>query len=103
MSWWSQWAVGQLYGQSGPYVPGTIDYSTDPTATQTLINDNQPASVYNALLQNWVNDLNNADIPYNPFTANSNAFAHQGAAILGISRPQPAAWAPGANYVLPVR
>ena len=95
---------GQLVGQTGPYITGaTRDYTKSPKSSQTLINDNNPASKYNTILQNWVNKVNAADIPYNPFDANSNAFAHQGAATLGISRPKPADWAPGATYNLPIK
>lgn len=43
-------------------------------------------------LSGFSDAVNGAQIPYNPFTTNSDAFAHQAVTYLGIPRPAPPLW-----------
>lgn len=51
--------------------------------------------------QRYVNAVNAAGVPYNPFGPNSNTVAHSLVPYLGGVRPPPAAWAPGARQAFP--
>lgn len=46
-------------------------------------------------LNNWQNKINNANIPYNPFSTNSNAYAHGAEGAAGLPTPKPPVWVPG--------
>jgi RHS repeat-associated protein len=92
---------GQLHADSGPYVPGTIDYETNPAASITLLSNDLPASGYINQLQQYSVSVNQANIPYNPLSTNSNAYATGGAGSLGLAVPDPPVWAPGARTQLP--
>jgi RHS repeat-associated protein len=92
---------GPIQAESGPYVPGTVDWNPNPTSSQTLEDDGKPCGCGGAM-QNYVNQVNSSNIPYNPFNTNSNAFA-TGAAQAGGFSPGPApVWAPGSTTTLPV-
>ncbi|MFP4542362.1 MAG: hypothetical protein ACLFR7_12105, partial [Opitutales bacterium] len=60
----------------------------------------QAASDMVSNFQAFADSVNAANNPYSPLGLNSNSFAHQAAAQLGIQRPTPQAWAPGSNLVL---
>lgn len=51
--------------------------------------------------QQYVNAVNAAGVPYNPFGPNSNTVAHSLIPYLGGVRPRPAAWAPGSREAFP--
>jgi hypothetical protein len=93
---------GNIYAQSGPYVPGTIDYRVSPRASITVIDDNLPASYYTQKLDSFVSAVNAAAIPYAALSTNSNAFAAQAVGSLGVPRPEAPTLAPGSQTVLPV-
>jgi hypothetical protein len=54
------------------------------------------------ILQNFSDNTDNANIPYDPRVRNSNSYAFQAVERLGLPRPAPLLWAPGASTVLPV-
>ncbi len=53
-------------------------------------------------LEGFERAVNAAGIPYNPFTRNSNSYAHQAVEVLGLPRPTPPVWAPAHGTVLDV-
>jgi RHS repeat-associated protein len=93
---------GQLYANSGSYVPGTVDYETSPAASNNLLSNDQPAAGYVNQLQQYEKSVNQADIPYNPVSTNSNAYAAGAAKSLGLTVPTPSVRAPGRDTKLPV-
>lgn len=48
-----------------------------------------------AAMESYTSQVNDRSIQYNPFTANSNSFAHEAAGALAGSRPSASEWAPG--------
>lgn len=93
---------GQLVGMHGSYVPGTIDYETNPAASTTLLSNDVPASGYIKQLTEYEQSVNGSDIPYNPLSTNSNAYAVGAANALGLPVPAPPVNAPGSSTKLPV-
>jgi RHS repeat-associated protein len=93
---------GALHADSGSYVPGTIDYETKPAASTTLLSNDQPAAGYIGQFQQYSDNINQSNIPYNPLTTNSNAYAAGAANFLGLTVPQPPVNAPGSGTPLPV-
>ena len=53
---------------------GTVDYTTSPAASVTMLSNNLPAAGYINQLTQYQNAVNAAGIPYNPFSTNSNAY-----------------------------
>jgi RHS repeat-associated protein len=93
---------GKLVGVNASYVPGAPDYTTTPAASSTLLSNDLPAAGYTSQLQQYQNSVNGSDIPYNPLSTNSNAYAAGAANSLGLTVPKPPVWAPGAGTTLPV-
>ena len=86
---------------------GTLEWGPDsqpkPTAaTVTVLSNDQPAASKNRALREFSTAVDNANIAYNPFTSNSNAFAFQALEATGIARSAQPVWAPGWDYRLPV-
>jgi RHS repeat-associated protein len=92
---------GPLSAVSGPYVPGTVDWDPGNPPTMTVLDNGLPCSIYNQPLANSVSAVNSANIPYNPFSTNSNAFVNNALTWSGITHGQPPVWAPGWNTPLP--
>lgn len=94
---------GALTAEHGDYVPGTVDYETKPAASVTLLSNDQPAAAYTDQLNQYENAVNNANIPYNPLSTNSNAYAQSAVEFLGLTPPaKPPVLAPGHDTTLPV-
>jgi hypothetical protein len=53
-------------------------------------------------LNGYERKINSADIPYNPFSTNSNAYAYGAAGAAGLPTPTPPVWAPGRSTNLGV-
>ena len=94
-----QW--GDLVVVGGKYEDGTIDYTTAPAARQVVFTTTGDPGLYINRLTQFGNMVNQAGITYNPISMNSNTFAHQAVTILGVQRPNPAAFAPASNSILP--
>ena len=96
---------GQLQAVHGDFVPGGPDYDQNqenPAGSSTLLSNDQPAGDYiNTLLQ-YEGSVNQANIPYNPLTTSSNAYATGAANALGLTVPKPPEAAPGSGTKLPV-
>jgi RHS repeat-associated protein len=93
---------GALHADSGAYVPGTIDFEDKPAASNTLLKNDQPAAGYIKDLQQYSDAVNDTNIPYNPLSTNSNAYAAGAAKSLGLTVPTPTVRAPGAGTDLGV-
>jgi RHS repeat-associated protein len=95
-------SYGNLTVQWGMYVPGTIDYTTSPSAIlPVLTTTDSPSDVVQKLVR-FGEEVNASGIAYHPLSTNSNAFAHQAVTVLGVSRPEAKVWAPGNGTPLTV-
>jgi hypothetical protein len=92
---------GPLTGESGPYGPNTIDWDPGDPPSNTILDDGLPCSAYDGPFKNAINAINNAKIPYNPFSTNSNAFANDILTRSGLNPGSPPVWAPGWGSTLP--
>lgn len=88
---------GAIEAVSGPYVRGTVDYTTETVPKVVIVDDNLSATEYINRLEAFGMRINSANIPYNPFGDNSNAVAYQAVRELGFPRPKSPVWAPGAK------
>ena len=87
---------GQIATTYGPYTPATIDW--DPAArSMTVLDNNAPCGPYDARFGQIMRDIQNAAIPYNPVSTNSNAVAREALERAGLSPGRPPVWAPGWN------
>ena len=93
---------GALTAQGGAYLPGTIDWDPGNPATETLEDDNLSCECIKNSMQEYANAVNSANIAYNPFSTNSNAFAFGAAGAGGFVPPSPPVWAPGSGTPLPI-
>ncbi len=91
---------GAIEAVSGPYILGTVDYTTDNVPTVVIVDDGLPASEYIDKLDKYGEKINKANIPYNPFNNNSNSVAHGAVKGLGFTHTKSPVWAPGANSSL---
>jgi hypothetical protein len=92
-----------IEAKSGRYQPGTVDYTTEPVARQTVLRSGDPGAYgkFTGILRGFANDVNAADIPYRPFTQNSNSFAFTAVGLLpGATIPKPPVYAPGYDTIL---
>jgi RHS repeat-associated protein len=99
-------AQGNPYGQlvsqqESPTDPNGDNMSTISGSTTVLSND-LPASSYINGLQQFDTGLNQANIPYNPLSTNSNAYVTNALQSIGVPTPKAPVWAPGAGTNLHV-
>jgi RHS repeat-associated protein len=92
---------GPIVTDTGAYVPGTVDYEEGTPPTMNILNDDKPCSCDNDKFAKTLQDINNAQIPYNPFSTNSNATAREVLERNGFNPSTPPVWAPGWNTKLP--
>lgn len=77
------------------------DYTEgEQVASQEVLATNASYDSVVKALSDFADAVNNEQINYNPFAANSNSFAHEAVSVLGVQRPTPAAWAPGSGTKL---
>ena len=89
--------------QYGSYQPGTVDYTTEPVARQTVLRSGDPGAYgkFTGILRDFANGVNTDGIPYRPFTQNSNSFAFTAVGLLpGATVPMPQVYAPGYDTIL---
>jgi RHS repeat-associated protein len=93
---------GQLHAdKESPTDPNGDNMSTI-TGSVTVMKDDLPASSYIQGLQQFDTGLNQANIPYNPLSTNSNAYVTNALQSIGVAPPQAPVWAPGAGTNLNV-
>jgi RHS repeat-associated protein len=93
---------GAIVAEHGAYTPDSIDYSTHPAASKTVLSNDEPASGYINQLGQYENAVNQSGIPYNPLSTNSNAYAAGAVQSLGLTPPTNHPLAPGSGTNLPV-
>jgi RHS repeat-associated protein len=93
--------LGSITTESGPYTEISVDWDPGTPPTVIMQNDAEPCacdSAFASVLQN----IQNAQIPYNPFNANSNSVANTMLSGAGFSPPPNLpVWAPGFRTLLP--
>jgi hypothetical protein len=72
------------------------------TGTVTALSNDLPASSYIQALQQFDTGLNQANIPYNPLSTNSNAYVTNALQSIGVTPPTAPVFAPGAGTNLNV-
>ena len=85
---------GSIGTQSGAYLPGTIDWQVGSPPSITVLNDDQPCAC-NQCFQKILQAIQNNQVPYNPFSTNSNATISTMLQGCGFGTPTPPVWAPG--------
>jgi len=93
---------GPVRARNGDYVPGTIDWDPGNPPTEVLEDDDQPCGCVINKMKSFTNSVNSANIPYNPCSTNSNAFAFGAARAGGFTPPPPPVWVPGSGTSLPI-
>jgi hypothetical protein len=86
---------GNITTESGPYQAGTVDYRPGPSTT--VMSDNKPCTGINAKFATTLANIQNAKVPYNPFSQNSNSVAHELLSHAGIAVGKPIVWVPAWN------
>jgi len=93
---------GQLIAQQeSPTDPNGDNMSTISGSVTVLSNDLPASSYINGLTQ-FDTGLNQANIPYNPLSKNSNAYVTNALQSIGVPTPKDHPWAPGAGTNLNV-
>ena len=92
---------GAIDTVSGTYGPGTIDWNPGSPPTTTVAVEAGTCDSVEAQLSRALNEIEAANIPYNPLSTNSNATAREALERVGYPNVDPAAWAPGWNTQLP--
>lgn len=90
---------GAIATQSGAYTPGTIDWQVGSPPTITVLNDDQPCACA-PCFQKVLQAIAKQNIPYNPFSTNSNATVSTILQSCGFGSPVPPVWAPGWGITL---
>ena len=91
---------GPIITNTGPYVPGTVDYQTGHPPSVTVHDDNEPCTCIDEKFAKSLKDIEAAKIPYNPFGPNSNSVARGVIQGGGFPAPTPPVWVPGWNKPL---
>lgn len=92
---------GPIATDYGRYVAGTVDYTTDPSGQQTVAVTPGNCDAIEGQLARHADDIEAAQIPYNPLGANSNATARELIERSGLPQVDPVVWAPGWGTQLP--
>lgn len=95
-------AFGSIQAEAASFDARFSDYDAVVIASETVVVTNQPYSEVVIALSEFAAAVNAAQIPYNPFTTNSNAFAHQAITVLSIARPTSTVFAPRSGTELPL-
>jgi hypothetical protein len=95
---------GNLVGTVGLYTPDSVDWDKGYDLPDVILDDDKPCGgcMMNKL-GDFTNNVNAANIPYDPQTTNSNAFAYQAAKAAGLNPQAPYLSAPGYDTNLPIR
>jgi RHS repeat-associated protein len=80
-----------------PYDDAAIDWNPTPEGSMRVVDDDQPCDRYDAAFTFALGILENARIPYNPLTTNSNAAVRYMLETARIKYGRPPVWAPGWN------
>jgi RHS repeat-associated protein len=93
---------GPVIGQMGVYAPHTPDWDAGEPISEVLLDDANSCACVVGKMAGFTNAVNNAGITYNPFSANSNAFAYGAARAAGLNPGTPPVPVPGHDTNLPV-
>jgi RHS repeat-associated protein len=93
---------GAIAATIGPWQPGGPDWPRvgEGTTGIRLLDNDQPCGCIEKCLGNNLLQIDNANIPYNGLTSNSNATAYTLLKNCGLSPPAPPVLAPGYNFPL---
>lgn len=92
---------GSIRTDYGAYLPGTIDYTAEPTGQQTVTVLPGTCDALEGRLAGHADDIEAAQIPYNPLGSNSNSTARELLERAGLLEVRPVVWAPGWDTQLP--
>jgi RHS repeat-associated protein len=99
-----QSGYGNVVTNSGAYQPDTVDWPTPQTPAtggRTYVDNDKPCGCIKSQLDKAMQNINDAGVPYNPLTTNSNATVFRALRELGMSPGVAPAPAPGWGIPLP--
>lgn len=94
---------GPIVTDYGPYVPGTVDWTTRPSGQQTVRQVPGSCDAIEATFAAEADRIEAAQIPYEPTGPNSNTTVRVLLEAAGIADVIPVVWAPGWNHAMPAR
>ncbi len=80
---------GNLTAEGGDFDQSSFDYDSEVVASQEVYRGDLPLEKVGAYFEQVADNVNNANIKYNPTSTNSNALAHQVGDALNGSAPRP--------------
>jgi RHS repeat-associated protein len=92
---------GPLTTTAGPYTPDSVDYDPGNPPSVPVLSNDAPCGPYNSQLNQALNQIQNANIPYNPLSTNSNATVSNALQQAGLPVPTPPVRVPGWGHSLP--
>ncbi|MGA2898540.1 MAG: RHS repeat-associated core domain-containing protein [Acidobacteriaceae bacterium] len=93
---------GQLFAQRESPTDPNGDNMSSVSGSVTVLSNDAPAADYLQKLDLFDSTLNSMEIPYNPLSTNSNAYATNALQYLNVPTPQAPVWAPGSGTNLNV-
>ena len=94
---------GNIVTQRGAYVPGTADWTTNPSAQHTVQTTPGNCDSIERGFSNTADAINSSNVPYSPFGPNSNSTVRELLERNGIQGVNPAVTAPGWETTIPIR
>ena len=93
---------GPLVPTVGVYGPHTVDWDPVGALSETLEDDQGSCGCVTNNMGNFTQKVIEANLPYSPWSTNSNAYAYGAAKAAGFTPSPPPIFAPGYNYNLPL-
>ncbi len=91
---------GSIFTNYGSYGPNTPDWDPGTPPSVNMLDNNEPCGC-NAGFAQTLKNIQKANIPYNPFSTNSNAVVRETLERNDFVPPVPPVWVPGWGTPLP--
>lgn len=94
---------GNIVTSRGAYTPGTVDWTTNPSAQQTVQTTHGNCDAIERGFAGTTDAIQASNTPYSPFGPNSNSTVREILERNGIQGVNPAVTAPGWETTIPLR